>query len=252
MARLKALDQPKVVRRVSKIFEGIFGDTYLKHNIAKISFAPSTLFYGHGRCARYWSFAFSDEFDSAPTKKQERLVMDTGSAIHGLIQDELGDNPIEGLQIEVEEPIDTQDPPFRGFIDAVVRGEFDAVIEIKTTKHDIFQYRKESNTPAKYHVGQVVVYMYATGIDQAVIVYVSRDTLERHYILVEMGDYMDDLRELIDWTSRVKEAIDEGKLPTVFPGHRSNSKACKQCPFKSTCGDAPKGDIVIEKLGVFE
>lgn len=238
------------MRKTSKILEGVFRETYVKSNDAKISFAPSTLFYGHGRCARYWSFAFSEGFDSQPTTKQERLVMDTGSAIHELIQTELTNSEIEG--VTVEEPIETQDPPFRGFIDMVIRGEFDAVLEIKTTKHDIFEYRKESGNPAKYHIGQVVIYMYATGIDEAVIIYVSRDTLERFYINVRMDDHMDDLREIIEWTSRVQDAIKEGQQPKVFPGYRSNSKTCKQCPFKSVCADRPEGDIVIERLSVLE
>src|SRR5690348_12485041 len=84
----------------------------------KKTFSPSTIGYGHGTCARYWYIVFNgldvfeDNFDAMAVAN-----MSLGTAFHSEIQKALKTG---GLLVEEEVEIKLEDPPIRGYADAIV------------------------------------------------------------------------------------------------------------------------------------
>lgn len=218
----------------------------------KVSFAPSTLFYNHGRCPRYWKFAFDAEVVSGTQQigVQELQVMDAGTKLHDFIQAKL----LNDLDIEIEKELKNEHPPIRGFADGVITLDDGSkiILEIKTTSSAAFEIRRNTHKVPGYHIGQVLIYMYIENTDTSLLFYLNRDTFERVIIPVYRKDYSTELDELLTWLDSVEKIIESGKTPVFFKGYRQNSRICKQCPFQQHCAEVGQGTEEIDRLRVLE
>ncbi len=218
----------------------------------KVSFAPSTLFYAHGRCPRYWKFAFDSTVVSGTQVigVKELQVMDAGTKLHDFIQTKLS----QDLNIEIEKELKNEHPPIRGFADGVITLDDGSkiILEIKTTSSSAYDYRVSTQKVPGYHIGQVLIYMYIENVDMSLLFYLNRDTFERVIIPVYRKDYTSELEELLSWLNSLEAIIESGKTPVYFKGYRANSKICKQCPFQQHCSEVGQGDAQIDRLRVLE
>lgn len=214
----------------------------------KSTFSPSTVGYGHGNCARYWFIAFNGaDFDE--TKDPTAIAnMLNGTYAHDRIQKIMEKT---GVLKETEKEIRYDDPPIRGFVDAILEWEGKEVVgEIKTTKMETFDLKAAANKPSGNHNIQILMYMKVLEIDEGFVMYENKNTQEILIIPVAMNESN---RELIDrvfeWLREVYAAYTNDTLPER--GFAKSSYPCKGCPVKAKCWKELKdeeGVISIETL----
>jgi CRISPR/Cas system-associated exonuclease Cas4 (RecB family) len=211
----------------------------------KKSFAPSTIGYGHGKCPRYWHYAFSGAMFDENTDYKSKGRMANGTDSHTRIQEVIAKT---GYNILVEQEVLHSDPPIRGFID-VELVDFNIPVEIKTTNDTNYRLFKTSGHPSSSHRVQELIYMKVRGATEGLILYENKDTNEMHIIPILMSKRNEDfINGVFDWMKLVKSNIDDGKLPKrVFA---KTSYMCKNCPVTKECWSGLEGDINIKALEV--
>lgn len=208
----------------------------------KKSFSPSTLGYGHGTCPRYWYIAFTgaefeDTFDS-----KSLANMENGSYSHERIQDNLEKM---GILKHKELEITNEDPPIKGFIDAIIDWhDQDIPVEIKTANNNSFQFRITSGKPSGSHFVQFLIYLKLTKSREGFLLYENKDTQDMHIISVAVSEKnKKHVDYLFEWMQATHKSFEDEELPTR-PWHRANAKICKGCPVRKECYDN-LGDGVI-------
>ena len=217
-------------------------------NTKKSTFSPSTVGYGHGNCPRYWFIAFNGaDFDEEKSGQAIANMMN-GTYSHDRIQKMMG---LMGVPLETEVEIKLQDPPIRGFVDAVVEWDGKRVVgEIKTAKDEVFVIKQASNKPSGNHMIQVLLYMHVLKINEGFVMYENKNTQEICIIPVSMNDnnreYIDGV---LDWMRSVYKSYTDDILP-VRSGTKSSSQ-CKYCPVKKQCWkEMEEGEAELSALSV--
>ena len=216
----------------------------------KKTFAPSSLAWNNGECPRYWYIAFSGA-EFVPDEKDAKAVanMQHGTVSHDRIQTAFGESDID---IEIEVEIRNEDPPIFGYADGIMTwaGDTNVVMEIKTTREEGFARIKQTG-PRAYHLFQVLLYMRIRKATKGVLLYESKNANELLAYPVEFDSNYDNyFNYLYGWLRTVRKAWEEKTLPEV--NYRSNSRVCKGCPVKETCGTLGDGVIKIESLKKLE
>jgi CRISPR/Cas system-associated exonuclease Cas4 (RecB family) len=227
---------------IEKIYLGYLDD---KDNSwkKKKSFAPSGLFYGSGACARRWYLSFDGGMYDSKTTPMQLANMKNGIKSHERIQEAMLKS---GVATEVEIEVKLEDPPIFGFADAKIVHDDEYVGEIKTTSHKNFEYRRNTNKIADYHLGQMLIYMYILGINKGIVIYESKDTNELHGITFEMTEeYREQVEGILEWCRKVWAMHQNEEMPAR--GFRKDSKVCKSCPVEERC-DMIEGGIKVERL----
>ena len=97
----------------------------------KKSFAPSTIAFSHGECARYWYLAFEGGVFEDNADAYGGANMTAGTKSHERIQEAMGNVP--GLLVDSEFKVVANDPPIFGFGDVILNWEGEELLgEIKT------------------------------------------------------------------------------------------------------------------------
>lgn len=236
--------QEEMNELIEKINSGYIAKRGPKHQQKK-TFAPSTIAYGHGECARYWYLAFeggefedySDPFAGAN--------MTNGTKSHERIQEAMRD---AGIVVDSEFKITYNDPPIFGFGDVMVnwKGE-ELLVEIKTAMQEGFEYRKKTGKAKSGHLIQLLIYMKILKKARAVIIYENKNNHELLAIPVNVNDYyIKWVDQAFEWMRTVRKSWEDKTLPKK--NYRSNSKICKTCPLAKVCSSAGEGDIKIASL----
>ena len=218
---------------------------------AKISFAPSSLGYGSGKCARNWFYKFTGGVDQKDDIDALQISnMQNGTETHERIQKVFD---LAGILVEAEREINTLKsddlPPIRGFVDLIVDWDGEAVGEIKTTKQEAFTQRKADNAPLDYHLIQLLIYMYVLKIDRGFILYENKNTGEWLIFPVMMTpENRLIITEALQWMRTTFQAHQNGQLP-IRPFNRG-SKECLYCPFKKYCWKDEVGVIDLPILQI--
>lgn len=216
----------------------------------KKTFSPSTIAYGHGNCPRFWYLAFTgtttwqDDVDSMGTAN-----MDLGSLVHDQIQESLDE---QGLLVEAELEITIEDPPIRGYLDAIINWEDEEVVcEIKTTRQESFVFKESSGKPSVNHLIQLLIYMRATGKQRGFLLYINKNDSTMLVIPVEMNDTnVAILDGVLDWLRTTRAAYDNQTLP-VRPFRNSkatgrpSNKVCRGCPVQKDCFAGEDGVVSL-------
>jgi len=206
----------------------------------KKTFSPSSIGYGHGTCPRFWYIAFSgtdtwqDDVDAMGVAN-----MGVGSMVHEYIQTALESS---GFLVEQELEITLQDPPVRGYLDAIVnwQGE-ELVCEIKTTRQETFIFKESSGKPSANHLIQILIYLKATGKKRGFLLYVNKNDQSFLVIPVEMDDANTELLEkVLEWLRTTRAAFDANELPMIpFTRARTagepTNNICRACPVQKDC-----------------
>ena len=212
----------------------------------KKTFAPSTIAFSHGECARYWYLAFEGGIFEDNADAYGGANMTAGTKSHERIQDAMGNVP--DFLIDSEFKITAEDPPIFGYGDVMLNWEGQELLgEIKTMPSEGFEYRKNSGKPKTGHLVQLLIYMKILKKDKAVLIYENKNNHELLILPVELNDYYARwVDQAFDWMRAVRKAWTDRTLPEK--NYRSNSKICKTCPISKMCAEAGIGDIKLKSL----
>jgi len=211
----------------------------------KKSFAPSTIGYGHGKCPRYWYYAFGGTLFDESTDYKSKGRMANGTDSHARIQEVVSRT---GYNILVEQEALNENPPIRGFID-IDLVDFNIPVEVKTTNDTNYRLFKASGHPSPSHRVQELIYMKIRGATEGLILYENKDTNEMHIIPILMSKRNEDfINGVFDWMKLVKSMIDADKLPRR--GFEKGTYVCKNCPVAKACDAGDVGVVLIKPLEV--
>jgi len=229
---------------IEKINSGYIANRGPRHQQKK-TFAPSTIAYGHGECARYWYLAFEGgEFEDY-ADPFAGANMTNGTKSHERIQKAMED---AGLLVDSEFKITYEDPPIFGYGDVLMDWNGEELLgEIKTAMAEGFEYRKKSRKAKSGHLIQILIYMKILKKAKCVLIYENKNNHELLAIPVEVNEYyIKWVDQAFDWMRTVRKAWEDKTLPSK--NYRSNSKICKTCPLAKVCSSAGEGDIRINSL----
>jgi CRISPR/Cas system-associated exonuclease Cas4 (RecB family) len=240
-----AVDPKKLVKLIYSSYQDQRPTTEYKK---KNSFAPSTLGYGHGTCARYWIIAFDGTEFTQDTPAMNIASMDNGTDSHTRIQAAMEK---AGLLKEKEREIISLKPPIRGFADIILEVDGKEIVgEIKTIKDQYFIARKQEMQPSNSHLLQVLIYMEVEGVDEGFLLYENKNDNELLAIPVVMSEKNKNyIRYVFDWMTNVYETWKSRELPKR--GYTKSTWQCKGCPVLEKCNSLdPKGTLKIDNLKV--
>lgn len=239
------LDRLAIAQTIAK---GFLAHRRESKDTQKKTFSPSNIGGYVGLCPRYWYLAFDGGFFEEKTDAMSVNTMAFGNYAHDTIQEIFKELEI---LVEDEKEIAIEDPPIRGYLDAIVNWHGEHVVcEIKTANSDAFMRRAISGKPSAQHLIQFLIYLEATGIDKGFFLYMNKNDQSICVIPVEMDEKN---RQILDdvftWLRRVRKAWDDRNLPKR-PFRKQDNKICNQCPLQQSCWDGPDGDVRIPKMEV--
>lgn len=229
---------------VEKINSGYIAKRGPRHQQKK-TFAPSTIAYGHGECARYWYLAFEGGTFEDNADAFAGANMTNGTKSHERIQQAMED---AGMLVDSEFKITYNDPPIFGYGDVILDWEGEELLgEIKTAMQEGFEYRKRTGKAKTGHLIQILIYMKILKKAKGVLIYENKNNHELLAIPVMVNDYyIKWVDQTFEWMRTVRKAWEDKLLPKK--NYRSNSKICKSCPLAKVCADAGEGDIKINSM----
>lgn len=237
-------------RRVNEIIEAGYKAMEREDKVKKKeTFAPSSIAYGHGTCARYWYLAFEGKYEFKESNDAMALAnMDNGTFFHARFEKVL---EASGSVVSIEEELVLEDPPIRGFIDAIINIDDEhIVVEAKSSKQEWFVLKENSMKPSPNHLYQILIYLKGKGLKNGVLIYENKNDQSTLVIPVTMDDYNEKIiNDAFDWMRKVRKNWEEGELPTR-PWTQKN-KNCKGCPLFDECwNNLPDGEVVIKPMEV--
>lgn len=245
IAKRNKIDNSVQKEIIEKIYAGYLEEDKDRQ---KKAFAPSGLFYGSGACARRWVISFKNGWYEQKATPLNIATMRSGTAAHERIQSAMLKT---GIATEVEIPVQLDSPPINGFADAKIVHDKTYLCEIKTTKQQNFDYRKNTNKIADYHLAQMLFYMYILEINDGIILYESKDSHEIHAIIFEMTpEYREWVEQSLEWCRRVWGAYEKGEVPKR--SFRVGSRVCQSCPVEKRCLEMEDGIEKFERLSLPE
>jgi CRISPR/Cas system-associated exonuclease Cas4 (RecB family) len=253
---MKPDDKPEIIdtkELIEKINAGYIAKRSDKHQVKK-TFAPSTLVWNHGECARYWYLAFEGNVFENSDTPYGVANMTSGTDSHARIQKAMLDAEIVQVHHDdkgnptTEFKVFNDDPSIFGYCDGMLlwNGE-EIVSEIKTMNSESFEYNKTKGKPRSSHMMQLLIYMKILKKAKGVLIYENKNTHELAIFPVEVNDfYKQWIDATFEWLREVRKAWVDKTIPQKT--YRSNSKICKLCPVKTACDNADKGIIKIQPM----
>lgn len=238
---------------IEKIQSGYLVGREPKHTQKK-TFAPSTIVYGHGECARYWYLAFEGGTFEDTADAYAVANMSSGTYGHERIQNAMLASGLakafkddEGKDT-TEFKIINSDPPIFGYGDAIINWNDEEIVgEIKTMPSEAFEYRKAKMKPKTGHLEQLLIYMKILKKAKGVLIYENKNNHELLALPVDVNDhYIEWVENTFEWMRTVRKAWEDKTLP--MKNYRSNSKICKNCPLSKVCATAEVGSVKIKPL----
>jgi CRISPR/Cas system-associated exonuclease Cas4 (RecB family) len=246
------LSQPKETRLDAKKFVKMLNSAYQKTNTVKEfkqkkTFAPSTIGYGHGTCARYWYIAFNGAEFTENIPAANIASMRSGTDAHERIEKLIEST---GLLKQKEREIKSEDPPVRGFADVVLEINDEEIIgEIKTIKDQYFIQRKGEGVPSSSHFLQLLIYMKIEGAEEGFILYENKNDNELLAIPIKMNEKNKDYIDYVfGWMQEVYQLYKDDVVPKR--GYTKSTWTCKGCPVSDTCLEKDAGTLKITNLKV--
>ena len=246
------MTKPKDTKLNSKKFIKMLNSAYQERNTnkdfkKKVSFAPSTVGYGHGTCARYWWIAFNGAEFTENIPAANIASMNSGTAAHERIEKLVEKT---GLLKQNEREIKNVDPPIRGFADLVLEINDEEIIgEIKTIKDQYFIQRKGEGVPSPSHLLQLLIYMEIEGAEEGFVLYENKNDNELLCIPIKMTDKNKEyISYVFDWMKQVRGMYENNTPPKR--GYTKSTWTCKGCPVSEACLEREEGVEKIPNLKV--
>lgn len=238
------------VEAISKAIEaGYLKQRRVDEYIQKKTFSPSNIGYkgGNGICPRYWFEAFNGGDFVESVDAQGLAIMGSGTKTHADLEKVFEDM---GILIESEIEIKIEDPPIRGYLDAIINWEGEEIVcEIKTTRQEAFIFKYLNHKPSPNHLIQLLIYLIATGKKRGFLLYQNRNDLKFLIIPVELDEKNKAIIEdVFAWLRKVYKSY-EDNTPPKRP-FRKHNKICKACPLFEKCWSGPEGELEIGKMEI--
>jgi len=216
----------------AKMMEEAYGESKGFVFTQKKTFSPSTVGYGHGNCPRYWFIAFSGAEFEEQFDAMARANMDNGTAAHERLQKVMAKT---GVLKATEIEITHDDPPIRGFADAIIEWNGKEVVgEIKTAKQEVWDARKAEMKPSPNHLLQVLIYMKVKKVEQGFLFYENKNDQTYLIIPININEKNKQIaNDLFDWMRNTYKAYTDNTLPERK--FTKSTSACKYCPVKKAC-----------------
>lgn len=236
------------VKGLSKLLDSSYMGESRSGFKKKETFAPSTIGWGHGNCPRYWYIAFDGAEFEESTDSMGFANMANGTAAHERLENLFESAGIlEGKEIEAK----LEDPPIRGYIDALTSWN-NAVVEFKTTRQESYQIKQTTKRPSPNHLVQILIYMVITGRDAGFIIYENKNTQELLVIPVEKTkENVELINYVFNWLRETRKSWVDQNIP-VRPYRPTKGKihqVCQSCPVKKACYEEyPDGDNIVPRL----
>ena len=233
----------------------------------KKTFAPSTLTWNHGECARFWYLAFDGAVFHDNSDAYGVANRTSGTLSHDRIQDAILNAGILDNSMEFDpEPskykvqkhpaleftIKYDNPPIFGYGDAMLNYKDNIILgEIKTMPNEGFEYKKASKKGKAGHLMQLLMYMKILQKDKGALIYENKNNHQLLILPVTVSDhYRRWVDQAFDWMREVRKSWEKQELPQKT--YRSNSKICKNCPIQLTCAEAETGVVKIKPLELLQ
>jgi len=172
------------------------------------------------------------------TEPKMQRTFDIGSVLEGLVLDYIEDAGFNILRTQGDQQLDiltdTLVPELQGHCDAIVLDSANnptALIEVKTARDSSFKIFVRSGLQKWYPVyySQIQTYMGMSGIHEAYVIAINKDTSELHdeFVTFDASHY-DSLREK---ALRIVEA-------TTPPTRINNNPCyfvCRNCQYRNAC-----------------
>lgn len=246
------LTKPKDTKLDSRKFIKMLNSAYQETNTIKEfkqkkSFAPSTIGYGHGTCARYWYIAFNGAEFTENIPAANIASMRSGTDAHERIEKLIEST---GLLKQREREIKNNNPPIRGFADIVLEINNEEIIgEIKTIKDQYFLQRKNEGVPSNSHLLQLLIYMKIEGAEEGFVLYENKNDNELLCIPIKMTDKnLEYIDYVFEWMQLVYQKYSDNEIPKR--GYTKSTWTCKGCPVSETCLEKDIGKNKIDNLKV--
>lgn len=246
------LTKPKDTKLNSQKFVKMLNSAYQKTNTLKEfkqkkSFAPSTVGYGHGTCARYWWIAFNGAEFTENIPAANIASMRSGTAAHERIEKLV---EATGLLKQSEREIKNDSPPIRGFADVILEVNNEEIIgEIKTIKDQYFLQRKTEGHPSSSHLLQLLIYMKIEGAQEGFVLYENKNDNELLCLPIQMTDKNKEYIEYVfNWMEEVYKMYTDNIPPKR--GYTKSTWTCKGCPVFDACNEREAGTNKIANLKV--
>lgn len=240
----EGFDSNEFAKMVEQAYESTKRDG---KGMKKVTFAPSTIGYGHGNCARYWFIAFNGADFADNNDAMSIANMLNGTYAHTRLETIIEKT---GVLKQKEREIVNEDPPIRGFSDVILEWEGKEVIgEIKTTNEANYLIKQAGMKATGNHLLQILTYMKIEGADQGFLFYENKNTQEFCVIPVNMNERNKKIiDDTFDWLREVYKSYTDGTIPNR--GFTKSTWACKNCPVKKDCWakDANEGEVIISAL----
>lgn len=260
----KPADKPEIIDSkalIEKINSGYIAKREPKHQTKK-TFAPSTVVWNHGECARYWYLAFEGNVFESNDTPYGVANMTSGTDSHGRIQKAMLDSGVAIPFVDEEatkknggETVYTtefkvfnDDPPIFGYGDGMLNWENEEIVlEIKTMNSEAFEYARIAGKPRASHVMQLLIYMKILKKAKGVLIYENKNTHDLAVFPIEVSElYKQWIDNTFEWLRETRQAWKNKTIPQKT--YRSNSKICKACPLKTACDVADVGTIKIKPM----
>lgn len=227
-----SFDRESFLKEYYETYESKAGFTQKK------TFAPSTIGYGHGKCARYWYLAFNGADFEDTANPKSKAAMENGTFVHDRIQARLSKMNINYKVINHESEILIEDPPIRGFRDSLIldiKNNIEIPFEIKSMKDDKFYHKQSSEQPEPQHLIQLLIYMKQGGQPTGVFFYENKNDQEPLLLVVEMNEENSKLiDDVFEWLRGVYKLYQDQTLPNR-PSDSKTRMPCTYCPVKKVC-----------------
>lgn len=216
--------------------------------IEKNSFSPSSVGYKHNRCPRFHAMRFAGEYLYKDEPSLQSLgVMNNGTLAGDRIQKAM---ETAGIVEELEKEVLYDDPPIRGFIDAVVNIDGERIIvEVKTTRTEAFQSRMINMKGPAYQMYQLLIYMYIENVQRGMLLYENNNDKRMLAVPVEMTDEnREAVEKVFEWMRKIWAAHKDKQLPAR--PWKKTSPNCADCPLFDACWSEPREDIKLKSMTV--
>lgn len=232
-------DKDKFLQEYYDTFESKAGFTEKK------TFAPSTMGYGHGNCARYWFLAFNGaDFEDTANPKQ-KSVMENGNYVHDRLQDRFA--KLNKSYKLIANEVDTwhEDPPIHGYMDTLIHdidNDLMMPLELKSIKDAQYNVKQHTQEPSENHKIQLLTYMKKWGYQYGTFIYEDKDDQSLLLIVIEMDEENTKLIDYVwDWLRGVYNLYLDETLPNR--AFTKSTWACKGCPVNKVCWKDKKEDL---------
>jgi CRISPR/Cas system-associated exonuclease Cas4 (RecB family) len=103
------------------------------------------------------------------------------------------------------------------------------ILELKTK--DTFAFKKMT-APHPEHIVQASVYMWGSGLREAVIIYVEKNSFELKEFIIQYDEAL--IERIKEDITYVRQALEDNELPNGVCGNKKD-KMAKECAYKDAC-----------------